>query len=167
MIGLRPNLHALLIGRHTSFQIKCPQSFNWNHFLHWMSWLMCSRMILLVFKILHCISFHQITMRGQLLLLILSFFLFWCLVSGYIGCLSYLYLVFSIECRSRKNLNSIFKFMNAEKSMLRSFIDGVELMVFTPNQLNKDSRGTIIVSCICFCLNIYLWHWFFYLDGVI
>lgn len=45
--------------------------------------------------------------------------------------------------RSRKNLNSLFKFMNAENSMLRSFIDGVELLVFTSHQLNEDSRGII------------------------
>ncbi|TKY73311.1 hypothetical protein E2542_SST02063 [Spatholobus suberectus] len=45
--------------------------------------------------------------------------------------------------RSRKNLNSILKFMNGEKSMLRSYIDGVELLVFTSNQLDMDSRGAI------------------------
>ncbi|XP_027339494.1 uncharacterized protein LOC113853193 [Abrus precatorius] len=45
--------------------------------------------------------------------------------------------------RSRKNLNSILKFMNTEKSMLRSCINGVELLVFTSNQLDMDSRGYI------------------------
>ncbi|KAK7411344.1 hypothetical protein VNO78_02777 [Psophocarpus tetragonolobus] len=45
--------------------------------------------------------------------------------------------------RSRKNLNSILKFMNAEKSMLRSYIEGVELLVFTSNQLDRDSRSAI------------------------
>ncbi|RDY05096.1 hypothetical protein CR513_11091, partial [Mucuna pruriens] len=43
--------------------------------------------------------------------------------------------------RSRKNLYNMLKFMNAEKSMLRSYIDGVELLVFTSNQLDMDSRG--------------------------
>ncbi|KAH1126824.1 hypothetical protein GLYMA_06G203100v4 [Glycine max] len=45
--------------------------------------------------------------------------------------------------RSRKNLDSILKFMNAEKSMLRSYINGVELLVFTSNQLDMDSKGAI------------------------
>ncbi|KAK7304686.1 hypothetical protein VNO77_42572 [Canavalia gladiata] len=45
--------------------------------------------------------------------------------------------------RSRKNLNNILKFMNTEKSMLRGFIDGVELLVFTSDQLDMDSRGAI------------------------
>ncbi|KHN17818.1 hypothetical protein glysoja_029126 [Glycine soja] len=45
--------------------------------------------------------------------------------------------------KSKENLNSILKFMNAKKSMLRSYIDGVELMVFTSNQLDMDSRGAI------------------------
>ncbi|KAL5191509.1 hypothetical protein HKD37_04G010778 [Glycine soja] len=45
--------------------------------------------------------------------------------------------------RSRKNLDSISKFLNAEKSMLRSYINGVELLVFTSNQLDMDSKGAI------------------------
>ncbi|KAG4392534.1 hypothetical protein GLYMA_04G163100v4 [Glycine max] len=45
--------------------------------------------------------------------------------------------------RSRKNLDSILKFLNAEKSMLRSYINGVELLVFTSNQLDMDSKGAI------------------------
>ncbi|RDX80489.1 hypothetical protein CR513_38950, partial [Mucuna pruriens] len=45
--------------------------------------------------------------------------------------------------RSRKNLNSILKFMNVEKSMLRSYIEGVELLVFTSNELEMESRGAI------------------------
>ncbi|XP_027902752.1 uncharacterized protein LOC114162934 isoform X3 [Vigna unguiculata] len=45
--------------------------------------------------------------------------------------------------RLRKDLNDILKFMNDEKAMLRSFIDGVELLVFTSNQLDIDSRGVI------------------------
>ncbi|TKY73310.1 hypothetical protein E2542_SST02062 [Spatholobus suberectus] len=45
--------------------------------------------------------------------------------------------------RSKKNLYSILKFMNAEKSMLRSYIDGVELLVFTSNQLDMDSKGVV------------------------
>ncbi|CAI8596234.1 unnamed protein product [Vicia faba] len=45
--------------------------------------------------------------------------------------------------RSRKSLNSLLKFMNDENSMLRSLIDGVELLVFTSHQLNEHSRGTI------------------------
>ncbi|XP_027902751.1 uncharacterized protein LOC114162934 isoform X2 [Vigna unguiculata] len=57
-----------------------------------------------------------------------------------LSCLSYM---FSIECRLRKDLNDILKFMNDEKAMLRSFIDGVELLVFTSNQLDIDSRGVI------------------------
>ncbi|KAK7243386.1 hypothetical protein RIF29_38181 [Crotalaria pallida] len=47
------------------------------------------------------------------------------------------------RCRSRKNFNSLFELMNAEKLMLRSVTDGVELMVFTSNELNADSRGTV------------------------
>ncbi|KAK8465857.1 hypothetical protein PHAVU_009G191900 [Phaseolus vulgaris] len=52
---------------------------------------------------------------------------------------------FPSECtdRFRKDLNDILKFMNDEKAMLRSFIDGVELLVFTSNQLDIDSRGVI------------------------
>ncbi|KAJ1402790.1 hypothetical protein SESBI_27781 [Sesbania bispinosa] len=42
--------------------------------------------------------------------------------------------------RSRKKLNSVFILMSAEKSMLRSYIHGVELLVFTSNHLNMDSR---------------------------
>ncbi|KAL3016078.1 hypothetical protein AAZX31_06G193000, partial [Glycine max] len=45
--------------------------------------------------------------------------------------------------RSRKNLDSILKFMNAEKSMLRSYINGVELLVFTSNQLDMDSKAAV------------------------
>ncbi|KAL2340702.1 hypothetical protein Fmac_008642 [Flemingia macrophylla] len=45
--------------------------------------------------------------------------------------------------RSRKNLSSILKFMNANKSLMRSYIGGVELLVFTSNQLDMDSRGVI------------------------
>ncbi|CAJ1975421.1 unnamed protein product [Sphenostylis stenocarpa] len=45
--------------------------------------------------------------------------------------------------RFRKNLDNILKFMNDEKAMLRSYIDGVELLVFTSNQLDTDSRGVI------------------------
>ncbi|OIW15426.1 hypothetical protein TanjilG_12280 [Lupinus angustifolius] len=45
--------------------------------------------------------------------------------------------------RYRENFNSIFEFMNAEKLMLSSVIDGVELMVFTSNELHVISRGTI------------------------
>ncbi|XP_052733150.1 uncharacterized protein LOC108330054 isoform X5 [Vigna angularis] len=45
--------------------------------------------------------------------------------------------------RFRKDLNDILKFMNDNKAMLRSFIGGVELLVFTSNQLDVDSRGVI------------------------
>ncbi|CAJ1975419.1 unnamed protein product [Sphenostylis stenocarpa] len=45
--------------------------------------------------------------------------------------------------RSRENLISILTFMNAEKSMLRSYINGVELLIFTPYQLDMNSRGVI------------------------
>ncbi|XP_068482514.1 PHD finger-containing protein 6-like [Phaseolus vulgaris] len=45
--------------------------------------------------------------------------------------------------RSRKNLNSLLGFMNAEKSLLKSYINGVELLIFTSNQLGMDSRGDI------------------------
>ncbi|KAJ1402793.1 Zinc finger, FYVE/PHD-type [Sesbania bispinosa] len=44
---------------------------------------------------------------------------------------------------SRKKLNSVLISMNAEKSMLRSYIHGVELLVFTSNHLNMDSRDFI------------------------
>lgn len=59
--------------------------------------------------------------------------------------LTYLYLMFSIEYRSIENLHSVFEFMNAEQSLLRTSIDGVELLVFTSSQLDKDSKGTFIV----------------------
>ncbi|KAK7354229.1 hypothetical protein VNO80_19688 [Phaseolus coccineus] len=45
--------------------------------------------------------------------------------------------------RSRKNLNSLLRFMNGEKSLLRSYINGVELLIFTSNQLGMDTRGAI------------------------
>ncbi|XP_047166549.1 uncharacterized protein LOC124835622 [Vigna umbellata] len=45
--------------------------------------------------------------------------------------------------RSRMNLNSILKLMKDEKTMLRSYINGVELLMFTSNQLGMDSRGAI------------------------
>ncbi|KAE9587472.1 hypothetical protein Lalb_Chr23g0273991 [Lupinus albus] len=48
--------------------------------------------------------------------------------------------------RYRENFNSIFEFMNAEKLMLSSVIDGVELMVFTSNELHVISRGTIATA---------------------
>ena len=145
MKGLRRILHVLLILKHIYFQVECPQSFNWSHFLGWMSSLTYSRMIVLIFKILHCTSFHQMTLRGQLLVLVLIVLLF---CQTIICCLSHLHGMLSIECRSKKNLKSIFEFMNAEKSMLRSSIDGVELLVFTSNQLNMHSRGKLLVSCI-------------------
>ncbi|CAJ2639267.1 uncharacterized protein LOC123917495 [Trifolium pratense] len=47
--------------------------------------------------------------------------------------------------RSRKNLHRVLKFMNDEKSMMRSFIDGAELLVFTSHQLDENSRGTVAV----------------------
>ncbi|BAT79690.1 hypothetical protein VIGAN_02261100 [Vigna angularis var. angularis] len=71
-----------------------------------------------------------------------SFFLFGVSHVGNCG-LSYLSYMFSIECRFRKDLNDILKFMNDNKAMLRSFIGGVELLVFTSNQLDVDSRGVI------------------------
>ncbi|WVZ21669.1 hypothetical protein V8G54_008991 [Vigna mungo] len=43
--------------------------------------------------------------------------------------------------RSRMNLNSILKLMKDEKTMLRSYINGMELLIFTSNQLGMDSRG--------------------------
>ncbi|GAU12729.1 hypothetical protein TSUD_122210 [Trifolium subterraneum] len=45
--------------------------------------------------------------------------------------------------RSRKNLHRVLKFMNDENSIMRSFIDGVELLVFTSYQLDENSRGTV------------------------
>ncbi|GAU24230.1 hypothetical protein TSUD_23670 [Trifolium subterraneum] len=45
--------------------------------------------------------------------------------------------------RSKKNLNSLMKFMNDKNLMLRSFVDEVQLLVFTSHQLDEDSRGTI------------------------
>ncbi|XP_020236393.1 uncharacterized protein LOC109815968 isoform X2 [Cajanus cajan] len=45
--------------------------------------------------------------------------------------------------RSRKNMNTILKFMNDQKSMLRSYINGVELLVFTSNQLDMNTSGVI------------------------
>ncbi|QCE13986.1 hypothetical protein DEO72_LG11g984 [Vigna unguiculata] len=45
--------------------------------------------------------------------------------------------------RSRKNLNSILKLMRDEKTMLRSYFNGVELLIFSSNQLGMDQRGAI------------------------
>ncbi|KAL2340699.1 hypothetical protein Fmac_008639 [Flemingia macrophylla] len=45
--------------------------------------------------------------------------------------------------RSRKNLNSLLNFLNDKKSMLRSYINGVELLVFTSNQLDMNTRGVV------------------------
>jgi len=145
MMGLRPNHHALLTRKHINFQEKCHQSCTWRHFLHWMSWLTYSQMSHLNFRILHCTSFHQNVLIGHFLLIFLIFFIFLFLfgVCHAENCgLSYSSYMFSIECRFRKDLNDILKFMNDEKAMLRSFIDGVELLVFTSNQLDIDSRGT-------------------------
>ncbi|PNX75144.1 hypothetical protein L195_g031075, partial [Trifolium pratense] len=47
--------------------------------------------------------------------------------------------------RSKNNLNSLIKFMDDKNLMLRSFVDEVELMVFTSNKLDENSRGTIAV----------------------
>ena len=60
--------------------------------------------------------------------------------------LSYLSYMFSIECRFRKDLNDILKFMNGQKAMLRGFIDGVELLVFTSNQLEITQSTFIDVN---------------------
>ncbi|XP_057440018.1 uncharacterized protein LOC130731825 [Lotus japonicus] len=46
------------------------------------------------------------------------------------------------SARSIENLHSVFEFMNAEQSLLRTSIDGVELLVFTSSQLDKDSKVT-------------------------
>jgi len=54
--------------------------------------------------------------------------------------------MFSIECRLRKDLNDILKFMNGQKAMLRGFIDGVELLVFTSNQLDITQSTFIDVN---------------------
>ena len=57
-----------------------------------------------------------------------------------IYCLSS-YVYTCLRCRSRKILDMILRFMNGEKSMLRSGIDGVELLIFTSDQLDVDSKG--------------------------
>jgi len=54
--------------------------------------------------------------------------------------------MFSIECRFREDLNDILKFMNGQKAMLRGFIDGVELPVFTSNQLDITQSTFIDVN---------------------
>ena len=58
-----------------------------------------------------------------------------------IYCLSH-YVYTCSPCRSTKILDMILRFMNEQKSMLRSDIDGVELLIFTSNQLDVDSKGT-------------------------
>ncbi|KAF7838527.1 uncharacterized protein G2W53_007009 [Senna tora] len=45
--------------------------------------------------------------------------------------------------RSRQNFIQVFDFLDSKNMMLRSFIDGVELLVVTSKQLNVDSQGTI------------------------
>ncbi|XP_054807546.1 uncharacterized protein LOC129309837 isoform X2 [Prosopis cineraria] len=55
-----------------------------------------------------------------------------------------LYFFPSDNCeRSRQHLNFIFEFLDAKNAMLRSVIDGVELLVFTSKQLDEGSQGTI------------------------
>ncbi|KAJ7956462.1 Zinc finger, FYVE/PHD-type [Quillaja saponaria] len=47
--------------------------------------------------------------------------------------------------RSKKNYDSLCEFMNAQNLMLRGYINGVELLVFTSKQLNVDSQDTVAV----------------------
>ncbi|MED6130609.1 hypothetical protein PIB30_002201 [Stylosanthes scabra] len=60
--------------------------------------------------------------------------------------------------RSRKNFSSMIEFMNAEKTMLRCSIQGMELLVFTSNLLSMHSRGTIATSTVhigCFLWGVF------------
>ncbi|XLU75661.1 hypothetical protein S245_034714 [Arachis hypogaea] len=62
--------------------------------------------------------------------------------------------------RFRKDFISMIEFMNAKESMLRSSIQGVELLVFTSNLLNTHSRGTIATAAVhvgCFLWGVFRW----------
>lgn len=58
--------------------------------------------------------------------------------------------LFTINCRSRHNLNRIFAGLDAKNSMLRSIIDGVELLMFTSKHLNRDSLGMLVIMHYCY-----------------
>ncbi|KAJ7978728.1 Zinc finger, FYVE/PHD-type [Quillaja saponaria] len=47
--------------------------------------------------------------------------------------------------RSKQNYDKLFEFMSSQNLMLRGYIDGVELLVFTSKQLNVDSQDTFAV----------------------
>lgn len=53
----------------------------------------------------------------------------------------------SLKCRSQRNYNKLFQLMGMEKSVMISYIDDLELLIFTSELLHADSRGKSLVFC--------------------
>lgn len=57
---------------------------------------------------------------------------------------------FPLIGRSKENHASLFRLMETENAAMRSYIDGVELLIFTSKQLHVESQGKLSVSFFCF-----------------
>lgn len=67
---------------------------------------------------------------------------------------------FTINCRSRQDLNLIFKSLHDKNAMLKTVVDKVELLVFTSKGLDEDSQGMVLyyrfshISCFYNCIKV-------------
>lgn len=57
---------------------------------------------------------------------------------------------FPLIRRSKENHASLFRLMETENAVMRSYIDGVELLIFTSKQLHVESQGKLSVSFFSF-----------------
>ena len=68
----------------------------------------------------------------------------------------------SLKSRSQRNYNQLFQLMAIKNSVMISYIDGVELLIFTSKQLHADSGGkslvSLIVCSVSFCLEQFVRH---------
>ncbi|KAF5459649.1 hypothetical protein F2P56_019579 [Juglans regia] len=54
--------------------------------------------------------------------------------------MKFFYTYLLLTCRSKENMSCLFELMEVHDSMMRSCIDGVELLIFTSNQLHLGSQ---------------------------
>lgn len=69
--------------------------------------------------------------------------LFWYLLLALTKC-------FLLIRRSKENHASLLRLMETENAAMRSYIDGVELLIFTSKQLHVESQGKLSVSFFSF-----------------
>lgn len=148
MVNSRLDLHLLSVVKPWSFQKECLQSFRFSCFLGAKCGQISSRTIILILRILLYIFSLRIILRGLFWNLISgwkTFFLpfFFFILMGFVG-----YNFFKKTClllisRSQGNIACLIELMEVQSSMMRSCIDGVELLIFTSKQLHMDSQGEL------------------------